>query len=229
MLKELKAKLPISLSLTRQLVVGVIKEAAESGVLTSDSKLSLSLKCPLGKSQMVTPCRGVHCDHVLCFDALNFLQTYEKVNISKWTCPVCDSHLDYEDLRVDSFFDVIVSSIGEDSKDYNVKIDASGNFSVDSTTATVSECQPSETIALVDDEGDELDEDVIQILSSEDESDNFRVQSKNKRTIDIIDSSSDDGVEFGEYGLTSQSGSSKRTVIQNKTDDQKYLGKREAQ
>ncbi len=91
---------------TRDLIKTHFDEEVDMDIATSS--LKVSLVCPLGKMRMNLPCRAITCAHFQCFDASCFLQMYERKPI--WVCPVCDSHILYEDLAIDGYFSDILTS-----------------------------------------------------------------------------------------------------------------------
>ncbi|CAN8010600.1 unnamed protein product, partial [Ixodes pacificus] len=63
--------------------------------------LTVSLNCPLKKTRLQVPCRGVDCRHVQCFDALAYLELNESTLRPSWRCPVCDQSVKVKELRID--------------------------------------------------------------------------------------------------------------------------------
>lgn len=67
----------------------------------------ISLMCPLMKFRMHLPGRSSKCKHVQCFDIESYLMMNEKK--PTWNCPVCDQHVPYENLIIDSLYQEILS------------------------------------------------------------------------------------------------------------------------
>jgi len=65
-----------------------------------------SLNCPLSKAKIQWPCRSLNCKHIQPFDGKVFLQLNK--HKKKWECPVCNVMIEYQDLRVDEYFQNIL-------------------------------------------------------------------------------------------------------------------------
>ncbi|XP_077499857.1 E3 SUMO-protein ligase PIAS2-like [Amblyomma americanum] len=63
--------------------------------------LEVSLLCPLTKTKMRVPGRGVRCHHVQCFDVFAYLDLNETTLQPSWMCPVCGEQVLVQDIRVD--------------------------------------------------------------------------------------------------------------------------------
>ncbi|XP_077498507.1 E3 SUMO-protein ligase PIAS2-like [Amblyomma americanum] len=74
--------------------------------------LQVSLLCPLKKSKMKVPCRGVRCRHAQCFDAYAYLTVNECTLQPRWRCPVCSDLVLVHDIRVDLFTLDILNKVG---------------------------------------------------------------------------------------------------------------------
>ena len=60
----------------------------------------MSLKCPVSQLRLRVPARGVHCEHLQCFDLASALLTMHKQAF--WNCPLCDKPLRFpRDVYVD--------------------------------------------------------------------------------------------------------------------------------
>ncbi len=49
--------------------------------------------------RLVTPCRGLSCTHIQCFDATSYLQLQEQG--PQWLCPICNKSVPFGQLAVD--------------------------------------------------------------------------------------------------------------------------------
>ncbi|XP_008180027.1 E3 SUMO-protein ligase PIAS3-like [Acyrthosiphon pisum] len=67
----------------------LIKESVENDGDMLVEFLIASIKDPLSKIRMKLPARGVDCKHLLCFDAIQFLQMNELKQT--WKCPIFQS------------------------------------------------------------------------------------------------------------------------------------------
>ncbi|MEN2498810.1 MAG: Zinc finger MIZ domain-containing protein 1 [Marteilia pararefringens] len=63
--------------------------------------ITISRDCPISKKPIRIPVRGIHCNHLQCFD----LESYLYLNLvrSLWRCPICFSNTIFEKLEVDDF------------------------------------------------------------------------------------------------------------------------------
>lgn len=55
--------------------------------------------CPISRSTIVYPAKGVNCQHNECFDAYAFLT--RAVALGMWSCPICELEVPLENLVVD--------------------------------------------------------------------------------------------------------------------------------
>lgn len=75
----------------------VTKLAGDPDVIATSQ--NLSLKCPLSYMRLKTPCRGLSCNHIQCFDATSYLQLQEQG--PQWLCPICNKPVPFDQLAVD--------------------------------------------------------------------------------------------------------------------------------
>lgn len=69
---------------------------------TIDNDVFASMLCPISKRQIQNPARGVTCHHTQCFDLQTYLERGYQTN--EWTCPICGSRINVDDLRYDSSY-----------------------------------------------------------------------------------------------------------------------------
>ena len=97
---------------TKRLIRAKFKSNTGADVATE--AVQVSLKCPLGKKRIMTPCRPNKCDHVQCFDLETYLAMHQSIQrpskMSKWDCPLCPSKDVFNDLAVDMYFVEILNS-----------------------------------------------------------------------------------------------------------------------
>lgn len=74
--------------------------------------------CPISRSTIRLPAKGVDCCHDECFDAYAFMARATAVQL--WTCPICGKHLTIERMMVDS---------SKLTKNYMSRASSEGNFS----------------------------------------------------------------------------------------------------
>lgn len=79
------------------------------GLEVSDQKLKLT--CPIDQRRLKIPIRATTCQHLQCFDLINYITLNEKSN--KWTCPVCNKYAFFEDLQIDTYMQSILNSIDD--------------------------------------------------------------------------------------------------------------------
>lgn len=85
------------------------KKCNDDDVGISSTSLHISLKCPLGKTRLATPCRGASCKHLQCFDGNNYLSMNERK--ATWMCPVCDTYIPIIDLIIDGLVAMILCAL----------------------------------------------------------------------------------------------------------------------
>ncbi|KAH7710261.1 MIZ/SPRING zinc finger domain containing protein [Aphelenchoides avenae] len=89
--------------------IKAIKRFFKPGDIEVTAK-NVPLICPLSKSRIVTPVRGLFCKHVECFDLRSFLEYH--TNDAYWECPFtfCRTKLNCDQLRFDEFFSSILQN-----------------------------------------------------------------------------------------------------------------------
>ncbi|RKP13063.1 MIZ/SP-RING zinc finger-domain-containing protein [Piptocephalis cylindrospora] len=78
------------------------------------TRLTLSLKCPLGFNRIRVPVRSKICRHSQCWDALNYLEL--NAQTPTWQCPHCEKFLperSLSDLLIDGYFTSLLQSTPE--------------------------------------------------------------------------------------------------------------------
>ncbi|CAK74569.1 unnamed protein product (macronuclear) [Paramecium tetraurelia] len=78
-------------------------------------KQTISLLCCLCSTLMVTPVRGIYCNHIQCFSLENYLLMLEMSNPRKWRCPICKAKL--FKLQIDALQYTILQTI----RQYNLQ------------------------------------------------------------------------------------------------------------
>lgn len=71
----------------------------------------LKLRCPLSFERVVIPVRGEQCMHLQCFGLQAYLESNMKMRAlnNRWTCPVCNTALRPQDLRIDGYVEKVLS------------------------------------------------------------------------------------------------------------------------
>ncbi|KAJ6441669.1 SUMO ligase SizA [Purpureocillium lavendulum] len=80
-------------------IAELTKKALDPDVVATSQVLSL--KCPLSYMRLETPCRGLSCTHIQCFDATSYLQLQEQG--PQWLCPICNKSAPFDLLAVDEY------------------------------------------------------------------------------------------------------------------------------
>ncbi len=131
----------------------LVRRKAEDPDEIVATSMVLSLKDPVGYTRITTPCRGLGCNHVQCFDAALYLQLQEQA--PTWTCPICNRAAPWEQLALDQYVNDILNLTPKSVEAVNVEPD--GKWHIQSENETPSrrtDPTPSE-----DDDGDDSDDD----------------------------------------------------------------------
>ena len=89
------------------------------------SAVRLSLHCPLSRTRLGVPVRGVTCRHLECFDLASYLECARVARPPKWACPLCASDAKPSKLRVDSWVAWVLQTAPADASDVQVSPDGS--------------------------------------------------------------------------------------------------------
>ncbi|KAI1202576.1 PINIT domain-containing protein [Nemania serpens] len=125
----------------------ITKKANDPDVVTTSTVLSL--KCPLSYTRLRTPCRGVQCNHIQCFDATSYLQLQEQG--PQWICPICNHSATFDNLAVDEYVRNILETT--DSVE-QVTIEPDGQWTTQTTEAPLKKSRVSNAHPSVDLEDD---------------------------------------------------------------------------
>lgn len=102
----------ISKTATMESIKKDFKEQDESDDLV-ELITTVSVKCPLTYTKMKYPARAVTCDHLQCFDVLNYLQLQEQV--PTWLCPICNCKIkSIEDISISDYMLDIVHNTDDE-------------------------------------------------------------------------------------------------------------------
>ncbi len=74
-----------------------------------EDEYKLSLMCPVTKTKIKIPAKGLNCEHLECFDLRPFLELFY-LNSAAPSCPICKKPLPQKILRIDSFVEGLLSS-----------------------------------------------------------------------------------------------------------------------
>ncbi|KAH6959672.1 MIZ/SP-RING zinc finger-domain-containing protein [Ilyonectria sp. MPI-CAGE-AT-0026] len=117
--QELVNQIPQKISV--QSVLQQFTKEAQSSDITITSRV-ISLMCPVSKKRLKTPCRGLTCAHIQCFDALSYVQL--QIQYPNWVCPICDTFVPFSHLAVDKY----IMDILRNAESNTVTIDSDGKW-----------------------------------------------------------------------------------------------------
>lgn len=91
----------------------------------SNKYVKISLICPILKSRIRLPARGLECKHVQCFD----LEGYLIMNSERgtWRCPECNKPALTESLEIDQYYWAILNTLNKSDIE-EVAIDSVANW-----------------------------------------------------------------------------------------------------
>ncbi|TRY55905.1 hypothetical protein DNTS_001743 [Danionella cerebrum] len=119
LLDQLLSSAVESLENCRRKVSEKLRSDPETEIATTG--LQVSLMCPLSKQRMRVPCRARGCAHLQSFDTSSFLQMNQRT--PRWSCPVCDRFLPYDELRIDSLLCEVLEDCAEDVEEVELLSD----------------------------------------------------------------------------------------------------------
>ncbi|KAJ3328841.1 SUMO ligase siz1, partial [Blyttiomyces sp. JEL0837] len=105
--KEVADSIRGSKSISKDVILGKRKHDTMDDDVIAMSEM-VTLKDPVTKCRITSPCRGSTCQHAQCFD----LEFYLELNQTHptWTCPVCSKFAVWKDLFVDGYFKEILET-----------------------------------------------------------------------------------------------------------------------
>lgn len=150
--------------LSKEDVLLKIQQTQEEDDIIMESE-TLSTKCPLAFTRIITPIRSKNCNHLQCFDATTFLTMNEQT--PTWSCPVCYRRIEnWEDLIVDEYFAEMllntpkhIASVRVETNGHITIIDENPDLAEESDEeeeAPPVKEEPEITILLDDDDDDEV-------------------------------------------------------------------------
>lgn len=85
------------------------KEIKESDI---EFSAGIPTKDPMTSFFLYLPARGLHCDHISCFDLLSFI-SFNQTNYTnmRWKCPICKAIVNINEIVIDLFLHKIVKEI----------------------------------------------------------------------------------------------------------------------
>lgn len=116
----------------------------------------LSLKDPVGYTRITTPCRGIGCSHMQCFDAGYYLQLQEQA--PTWTCPICSKAVPWDQLALDQYVNDILNLTPKSVE--SVAVEPSGTWHIQSQPDNPGGRKSNPTPS---DDDDDDDDDIVEI------------------------------------------------------------------
>uniref|UniRef100_A0A914VV58 SP-RING-type domain-containing protein n=1 Tax=Plectus sambesii TaxID=2011161 RepID=A0A914VV58_9BILA len=106
---------PNSFAMSKQKVQQYFQSSQQSDV--EPTGVRLSLVCPLTRTRINVPARGVNCPHLPCFDLEAFLTCNQERALLE--CPHCRTHVDLPAIEIDQF----VASILQETRSYQSAVE----------------------------------------------------------------------------------------------------------
>ena len=114
----------------------------------------LSLIDPVAYTRIVTPCRGIGCNHNKCFDATAYLQLQEQA--PTWTCPICQKPAPWDNLALDLYVSDILTSTPRSTEAVTVAPDGKWHVPKDDSSNPPTNGRGNPTPSDDDDDDDDL-------------------------------------------------------------------------
>ena len=121
----------------------------------------LSLKDPVGYTRITTPCRGVGCNHVQCFDASYYLQLQEQA--PTWTCPICNRPAPWEQLALDQYVNDILNNTPKTVEAVTLEPTGAWHLQLQADNDAGRASNPTPSNDGDDDDDDDDDDDLVEI------------------------------------------------------------------
>ncbi|ORX47652.1 hypothetical protein BCR36DRAFT_413592 [Piromyces finnis] len=104
-----------------------LKKGSDDEIETTSS--IVSLRCPISRARIKTPCRFKECTHVQCFDLTSYLQLNEKS--PNWKCPVCNIRYTWKSLVMDGYIQDILNNVSMNVD--SIVVEVNGTWHIDQT------------------------------------------------------------------------------------------------
>ncbi|KIW21781.1 uncharacterized protein PV07_12791 [Cladophialophora immunda] len=125
-------------AIPRDQVIQEMRRKAEDPDEVVATSMVLSLKDPVGHTRITTPCRGICCVHLQCFDAALYLQLQKQA--PTWTCPICNKAAGWEQLALDQFVNDILNQTPKSVEAVTVPVDGRWYIPIENNTVS---CKPN--------------------------------------------------------------------------------------
>ncbi|KIX98051.1 uncharacterized protein Z520_06130 [Fonsecaea multimorphosa CBS 102226] len=148
--------------ISKDQVIREMRRKAEDPDELVATSMVLSLKDPVGYTRITTPCRGIGCNHLQCFDAALYLQLQEQA--PTWTCPICNRAAPWNQLALDQYVNDILNLTPKSVE--AVTVDPDGKWHIQSENENVGR-RSNPTPSDDDDDGgnDDDDGDLVEITN----------------------------------------------------------------
>ncbi|KAI0887413.1 PINIT domain-containing protein [Annulohypoxylon maeteangense] len=143
---ELVAKIKTKKISKASVIREISKKANDPDIVTTSQVLSLL--CPLTYMRLKTPCRGMSCNHIQCFDANSFMQLQEQG--PTWSCPICYKAVPFETLAIDDYVDEVLSTTPDSLQ--QVTIEPDGQWKTKTEEPEPSRFRPAVSSKIEDDD-----------------------------------------------------------------------------
>ncbi|RHY19616.1 hypothetical protein DYB32_010203, partial [Aphanomyces invadans] len=127
----------------------------------------LSVRCPLGLGVIDLPARGIHCQHLQCFDLKTFLMFNRTARSRAWKCIVCHKFIALDELRIDPYLKKLLADVHDDEELEEVEIfpDATWRKRIADDIKPDKRAKPTDP-SIADDKLPQLDIVPIDVLAS---------------------------------------------------------------
>ncbi|OAP57015.1 hypothetical protein AYL99_09127 [Fonsecaea erecta] len=139
--------------ITKEQTIREMRRKAEDPDEVVATSMLLSLKDPVGYTRITTPCRGLGCHHLQCFDATLYLQLQEQA--PTWICPICSRPAPYDQLALDQFVNDILNLTPKSVE--AVIVEPDGRWHIKNENENLS--RTSNPTPSDDDDGDDAEEE----------------------------------------------------------------------
>lgn len=125
---EIKEKKRESIFDSVKRAVDFMKPNENQEVELADKNRRMLIKCPMTYLPMNTPARGLHCDHLDCFNLETWVATNETCKVKKWRCPFCGKKS--QEVMIDSLWVQILAEARKAKDPHEVELRPDGAFRV---------------------------------------------------------------------------------------------------
>ncbi len=99
----------------------------KEGSTIENNSLTIRMLCPMSMTPMETPTRGKDCQHMQCFDLLNFIHTNATVSGGRWRCAVCENFVSLQNCIIDGYQQSILQTYSDQLSSIRDKVQIFSN------------------------------------------------------------------------------------------------------